>query len=118
MLPDPAERLHDEDAPREAPGTIRSVGGLLASGHEVTVIGYAVCGVQPGLEEELRSRWGRRHFRAVETLRRKRGPPFALGHADDNVAAVQAMVVICERADRPQHLMSGGIWIPRGLNAG
>ena len=36
---------------------IRSVDGLLASGREATVIGDAVCGVQPRLEEELRSRW-------------------------------------------------------------
>ena len=36
---------------------IRAVDGLLASGREVTVIRDAVCGVQPRLDEELRSRW-------------------------------------------------------------
>ena len=42
-------------------------------------------------------------------------PPVPLPDADDDVAAVQVVVVVRERADRPQHLGAGGMWVPGRL---
>ena len=54
-------------------------------------------------------------LRRRKTGRRKRGPSVPLPHADDDVAAVQVVIVVREGADRPQHLNAGGIRIPRRL---
>ena len=68
---------------------IRSVGGLLASGREVTVIGDAVCGVQPGLEEELRSRWaGGAVVMSLEDLRWSEAADPQMSFADVQMAEV------------------------------
>lgn len=43
---------------------------------------------------------------------RTSGPFF---NADDDIAAVQVVIVIRKRADRPEYLRAGGVWIPRRL---
>ena len=54
-------------------------------------------------------------LRGGETGRRKYRPSVPLPHTDDDVAAVQVVVVVRERADRPQHLDTRGVGIPRRL---
>ena len=41
--------------------------------------------------------------------------PVPFPDADDDIAAVQVVIIVRERTDRPERLRAGPLWIPRGL---
>ena len=53
----------------------------------------------------------------AQAARGQHGPPGPFPDADDDVAAVQVVIVVGERADRPQHLGTGGARVQDALNS-
>jgi len=54
-------------------------------------------------------------FLTIQADRRPHGPALRLGDTDDDVTAVEVLMIVGERTDRLQHLEAGGIGIPARL---